>query len=67
MAIAHDVIAERIQRAAEHRQARMARRARRHASRMRPVGRMLIRLGIALGGGPERPAGAATLSPVRPR
>jgi hypothetical protein len=70
-AFASHVSAERIQRAAEERRAREARRAhaqRRHrqASHLRPVGRLLVRLGTALGGGPETPA-ATTLSTVPPR
>jgi hypothetical protein len=64
LAIAHDVIAERIQHAARVRLSRSARRHHRQAGPLRPVGRLLVRLGIALGGGPETPA---TLSPVRPR
>lgn len=66
-AIAHDVIAERIQWAADARRARAARRSRRQTPPLRPVGRLLVRLGTALGGGPETPAPRRTLSPVRPR
>lgn len=67
MAIAHDVIAERIQYAARARLAREARRSRRQAPPLRPLGRLLVRLGVHLGGGPETPAAKRTLSPVRPR
>jgi hypothetical protein len=66
-AIAHDVIAERIQHAARARLARSARRDHRQARPLRPVGRLLVRLGIYLGGAPETPAAARHLSPVRPR
>ena len=66
-AIAHDVIAERIQHAARARSSRSARRDRRQTGPLRPVGRLLVRMGIALGGGPEATSGASTLSPVRPR
>lgn len=58
---------ERIQHAARERLARSARRTHRPASPLRPVGRLLVRLGIALGGAPEAPAPARTLTPVRPR
>ena len=67
MAIAHDVIAERIQQAARVRLARSARRHQRQAGPLRPVGRLLVRLGIYLGGGPETQAPAGNLSTVRPR
>ena len=66
-ALAYHVSAERIQRAAEERRARSARRSHRQAAPLRPVGRLLVRLGIALGGGPETPAPTRTLSTVRPR
>ncbi len=67
MAIAHDVIAQRIQRAADERLARTARRDRRQAGPLRPVGRLLVRLGTYLGGEPEVTAPTRTFSPVRPR
>jgi hypothetical protein len=66
MAIAHDVIAERIQQAAHGRLIRSVRRSRRQAGPLRPVGRLLVRLGVALGGAPE-PSAARNLSTVRPR
>jgi hypothetical protein len=68
LALAYHVSAERIQRAADERRARESRatRADRQASHLRPVGRLLVRLGIALGGGPETPA-TTTLSTVPPR
>jgi hypothetical protein len=66
LVIAHDVIADRIQQAAHARRVREARPRPRRAGPLRPVGRLFVRLGIALGGGPEAPA-APTLSPVRPR
>jgi len=66
-AIADDVIAERIQHAARVRLARSARRHHRQAGPLRPVGRLLVRLGIYLGGGPETPAAARSLTTVRPR
>ena len=66
-AIAHDVIAERIQHAARARRSRSARRHRRQAGPLRPVGRLLVRLGTYLGGEPETTTGGAMLSPVRPR
>ncbi len=58
---------ERLQRAADERRARMARRHRRRTSPLRPVGRLLVRLGTHLGGAPEAPPSTRTLSPVRPR
>ena len=67
LAITHDVIAERFQHAARVRRARTARRNHRQGRPLRPVGRLLVRLGIALGGAPEATSGAATLSPARPR
>lgn len=67
LAIAHDVIAERIQYAARARLARSARRTHRPAGPLRPVGRLLVRLGTYLGGGPETSAPTRPLSPVRPR
>jgi hypothetical protein len=66
-AIAHDVIAEHIQRAAHARLARTARRRDRQAGPLRPVGRLLVRLGNYLGGGPVTPRPTRPLSPVRPR
>jgi hypothetical protein len=66
-AIAHDVIAERIQHAHRARLARSASRRHRQAGPLRPVGRLLVRLGIALGGAPEAPAPTRTLSSARPR
>jgi hypothetical protein len=70
LALAYHVSAERIQRAADERRARESRATRadrpRQASHLRPVGRLLVRLGIALGGGPETPA-TTTLSTVPPR
>jgi hypothetical protein len=69
-ALANHVSVERSQRAAEHRRAHEARahadRRHAHASPLRPVGRLFVRLGIALGGGPETPP-TTTLSTVRPR
>ena len=65
-AIAHDVIAEHIQHAARVRLARSARRNHRQAGPLRPVGRLLVRLGTHLGGGPETSA-PQHLSTVRPR
>ena len=67
MAVAHDVIAERIQHAARVRLARSARRHHRQAGPLRPVGRLLVRLGIYLGGGPETPTAARSMTTVRPR
>lgn len=58
---------ERIQRAAEGRLARTARRHPRRASPFRPVGRLLVRLGAALGAEPATPGPTRTLRPVRPR
>jgi hypothetical protein len=65
--LAFHVSDERIQRAADERRARSARRHQRQASPLRPVGRLLVRLGIALGGAPEAPAPTRTLSSARPR
>jgi hypothetical protein len=67
LAITHDVIAERIEHAARARLARSARRTHRQAGPLRPVGRLLVRLGTYLGGGPESPAASQHLSTVRPR
>jgi hypothetical protein len=67
LAIAHDVIAERIHHAARARLTRSARRLHRPAGPLRPVGRLLVRLGTHLGGGPETPAAPQHLSTVRPR
>ncbi len=58
---------ERIQRAAMERLARTARRRQRQAGPLRPVGRLLVRLGTYLGGAPEVPAPTRTLTTVRPR
>ncbi len=66
-AIAHDVIAERIAHAARVRLIRSARRHHRQSGPLRPVGRLLVRLGLALGGGQEAPAPTRHLSSVRPR
>jgi hypothetical protein len=65
LAFARDVIAERHRHAADERRARLARQRKRQGAPLRPVGRLLVRLGIALGGGPEAPV--PTLSTVRPR
>ncbi len=67
MAIAHDVIAERIQHAADVRLARTARRDRRQAGPLRPVGRLLVRLGTYRGGKRDTTPPRGPLPPVRPR
>jgi len=67
MAIAHDVIAERMRHAARERLARSASRRDRRAHPLRLVGRLLVRLGTRLGGAPEIHAPARTLTTVRPR
>jgi hypothetical protein len=65
--LASHVSDERIRRAAEERRARMARRDKPQSPPLRPVGRLLVRLGIYLGGGPETPVPTTALSTVRPR
>jgi hypothetical protein len=61
LALAHSVRAEQLAEAADHRRARSA--ALRAGSRgaLAPIGRLLVRMGIALGGEPT------TLTPVRSR
>lgn len=58
---------ERLRHAAHERRARMAHRRRREANPLRPIGRLLVRLGTRLGGATEAPAPARGLSTVRPR
>ncbi len=65
--LAFHVSDERIQRAAEERRARSARRHQRQAGLLRPVGRLLVRLGLRLGAEPVTRKPARTLSQARPR